>query len=84
MATLHVAAKSALMLQKNPDLGQAVVESKLKSTTLYIPPGSATVFDLSTSVAFVFIPGAKMQPVKMWHRQMMLWMLHHLCKFANG
>jgi hypothetical protein len=46
MATPHVAALAALMLQKNPSLGQAQVESILKSTALAIPAvGSRQVFD---------------------------------------
>jgi subtilisin family serine protease len=46
MATPHVAAVAALMLQKNPSLGQAQVESILKSTALAIPAvGSRQVFD---------------------------------------
>ena len=40
MATPHVAAAAALMLEKNPALTQAQVESILKSTALPIPPGS--------------------------------------------
>lgn len=46
MATPHVASTAALMLQKNPTLTQAQVESILKATTLPIPSsGSPTVFD---------------------------------------
>jgi subtilisin family serine protease len=46
MATPHVASVAALMLQKNPSLNQAQVESILKSTALTIPaPGSPMVFD---------------------------------------
>jgi subtilisin family serine protease len=46
MATPHVASVAALMLQKNPALGQAQVESILKSTALAIPPvGSKLVLD---------------------------------------
>jgi subtilisin family serine protease len=47
MATPHVAATAALILQKNPTQNQSQVEAILKSTALAIPPGSATVFDLS-------------------------------------
>jgi hypothetical protein len=36
MASPHVAATAALMLQKNPNLTQAEVASILKSTTLII------------------------------------------------
>ena len=41
MASPHVAAVAALMLEKNPGLTQATVEGILKSTTIPIPPGSA-------------------------------------------
>lgn len=44
MATPHVSAVAALMLQKNPNLTQGEVESILKSTALDIPPGSMDVF----------------------------------------
>ncbi|BAI61175.1 hypothetical protein MCP_1103 [Methanocella paludicola SANAE] len=37
----------ALMLQKDPSLDQAQVESILKSTALSIKPGSAIVWDIS-------------------------------------
>ena len=39
MAAPHTAAVAALMLQKNPSLTQAQVESILKSTALSMPPG---------------------------------------------
>jgi len=46
MATPHVASVAALMLQKNPALTQAQVESILKSTALPLPAvGSQLVFD---------------------------------------
>jgi subtilisin family serine protease len=46
MATPHVASAAALILQKNPALTQAQVESILKSTALAIPSsGSRHVFD---------------------------------------
>lgn len=46
MATPHVAAVAALMLQKNPSLNQAQVEAVLKSTALAMPAvGSRLVFD---------------------------------------
>lgn len=40
MSSPHVAATAALMLEKNPGLTQAEVESILKSTALPIPAGS--------------------------------------------
>jgi subtilisin family serine protease len=52
MATPHVAATAALMLEKDPSLTQGNVESILKSTALAIPAGSATVYDLSPSPDF--------------------------------
>ena len=46
MATPHVASVAALMLQKNPTLAQAQVESLLKSTALALSPtGSRAIFD---------------------------------------
>jgi len=45
MATPHVSAVVALMLQKNPSLTQSEVEYILKSTALPIPPGSMKVYD---------------------------------------
>ena len=46
MATPHVAAVAALMLQKNPTLMQTQVESILKTTALSIPvTGSQSIFD---------------------------------------
>jgi subtilisin family serine protease len=48
MATPHVAAVAALMLQNNPALTQAEVESILKSTALTMPSdGSRYFFDYS-------------------------------------
>jgi subtilisin family serine protease len=52
MATPHVAALSALIMQKNPTLNQAQVEAILKSSALPIAPGCATVFDLSPTQGF--------------------------------
>ena len=52
MATPHVAAVAALMLEKNSTLTQVQVESILKTTALSIPPGSATVFDLVPEQGF--------------------------------
>ena len=45
MATPHVSAVAALMLQKNPNLSQSEVEYILRSTALSISPGSMRVFD---------------------------------------
>lgn len=45
MAAPHVAGLAALLLQKNPSLQQASVESILKSSALPLPPGSLTVAD---------------------------------------
>lgn len=47
MATPHVSAVAAQMLQKKPTLTQNQVESIMKSTALPIAPGSMTVWDLS-------------------------------------
>lgn len=47
MAAPHVTGVVALMLQKDPSLDQAQVESILKSTALPIKSGSATVWDIS-------------------------------------
>jgi subtilisin family serine protease len=48
MATPHVASVAALMLQKNPNLTQAQVESILKATAIAMPAsGSRTIFDFS-------------------------------------
>lgn len=52
MAAPHVTSLAALMLQKNPGLTQAQVEMYMKSSALAIPPGSATVFDLSPVQGF--------------------------------
>jgi len=46
MATPHVSAVAALMLEKNPTLNQAQVENIIKTTALPIPAGSMTVWDL--------------------------------------
>ena len=46
MATPHVASVAAMMLQKNPALTQAQVETILKSTALPIPTsGTRVIFD---------------------------------------
>ena len=47
MAAPHVTGVAAQMLEKNPMLGQADVESILKATALGIPAGSMEIFDLS-------------------------------------
>jgi subtilisin family serine protease len=46
MATPHTASVAAMIMQKNPALTQAQVESILKSTALPLPPsGSRAIFD---------------------------------------
>jgi subtilisin family serine protease len=46
MASPHVAALATLMLQKNPTLTQAQVETIMKSTALPVPPnGSKNIYD---------------------------------------
>jgi subtilisin family serine protease len=52
MATPHVTAVAAQMLEKNPTLGQAQVESILKSTALPIPAGSMLIYDLSPTLGW--------------------------------
>jgi subtilisin family serine protease len=52
MATPHVSALAALMLQKNHGLKQSQVESILKSTALHMGAGTARVFDLSPVQGF--------------------------------
>ena len=48
MATPHVAAVAALMLQKNPALTQAQVEATLKTSALPVPAvGSRDIYDFS-------------------------------------
>ena len=49
MATPHVTSVVSLMLQKNPTLSQATVETILQKTALKIAAGSASVFDIFTS-----------------------------------
>ena len=46
MASPHVAGIAALMAQKKPSLTQAKVEAILKSTTIAMPAGSKSVFDI--------------------------------------
>src|SRR3990170_2318289 len=53
MATPHVSAVAALMLQKNPTLTQAQVEGILKSTALPVPQNTwMIVFDISPTLGF--------------------------------
>ncbi len=52
MATPHVTAVAAQMLEKNPTLDQAQVESVLKSTALPIPAGSMLIYDLSPTLGW--------------------------------
>ena len=47
MATPHVSAIAAQMLEKNPTLNQGQVESIMKDTALPIPPGSMSIYDIS-------------------------------------
>ncbi len=52
MATPHVTSVIAQMLEKNPDLEQAFIETTLESTALPIPPGSMQVWDLFPTQGF--------------------------------
>lgn len=52
MATPHVSAVAALMLQKNSDLTQTEIENILKETALSINNGKRNVFDLVPSLGF--------------------------------
>ena len=52
MATPHVSAVAALMLEKNPTLTKSDVESILKTWALPIPPGSMTIYDLVPTPGF--------------------------------
>jgi len=47
MATPHVSAIAAQMLEKNPTLTQGLVESIMKTTALPIPAGSMLIYDIS-------------------------------------
>ncbi|HSH10006.1 MAG TPA: S8 family serine peptidase, partial [Oceanipulchritudo sp.] len=50
MASPHVAGIAALMLQKNPTMGQAEVESILKGTALPMAPGCLEVYQPNGTV----------------------------------
>lgn len=52
MATPHVAAILAMMLEKDSNLTQTAAENILKSTALFIPPGSMTIWDLTPTQGF--------------------------------
>jgi subtilisin family serine protease len=52
MSAPHVTGVAAQMLEKNPTLNQMQVEKILKSTALYIPAGSMSIFDLSPVEGF--------------------------------
>jgi subtilisin family serine protease len=53
MAAPHVTSAAALLLQRNPTLRQAQVESILESTALPIPStGNPTVYDISPAPGF--------------------------------
>lgn len=52
MATPHVSAIAAQMLEKDPTLVQSAVESIMKSTALAIPAGSMSVYDISPVPGF--------------------------------
>ena len=52
MSAPHVTGVAAQMLEKNPTLDQAQVESILKTTALNIPAGSMDIFDLSPEMGW--------------------------------
>ena len=58
MAAPHTTAVAALMLEKNPALTQAEVESILKSTALPIPPGSGGDIQITGNFTDLQIWGA--------------------------
>jgi subtilisin family serine protease len=58
MAAPHTAAVAALMLEKNPALSQAQVESILKSTALPIPPGSGGDIQITGNFSDMQVWGA--------------------------
>lgn len=58
MSAPHTAAVAALMLEKNPSLTQAQVESILKSTALPIPPGFGGDIQITGGFADMQVWGA--------------------------
>lgn len=52
MSAPHVTGIAAQMLEKNPTLDQAQVESIMKGTALPIPAGSMDIFDLSPTMGW--------------------------------
>jgi len=52
MSAPHVTGVAAQMLEKNPTLDQAQVESILKKTALGIPSGSMEIYDLSPALGW--------------------------------
>lgn len=52
MATPHVSAIAAQMLEKDPTLVQATVESIMKSTALPISAGSMSIYDISPTAGY--------------------------------
>jgi hypothetical protein len=63
MASPHVAAVAAMMLEKNPGLTQARIEVLLKGNTLAFPPsGTRAVFDFDHWTTVGGIPCAET-----WH-----------------
>jgi len=57
MAAPHVTAAAALMLEKNPSLSQAQVESILKSTALSIPAGFGGDFQITAGFSNIQVWG---------------------------
>ena len=58
MAAPHVAAAAALMLEKNPTLTQAQVETILKATALPIPPGTGGDIQITSGFTDMQVWGA--------------------------
>jgi subtilisin family serine protease len=52
MATPHVTAAAALLLDKDSSLTQSEIEAILKSTALPIPDGSTTIYDISPAPGY--------------------------------